>query len=207
MSEKKQNTVEPTTELAKDDETDKPNVPARPRPPTIPAHESRRRRSVMESLLANGVSHDKVIEIFTSGENLPDGTPGFGMKERGVQQLIQEVYEVWQEEATSRAKYDGHAAQKRLFRHIEDAKDARGWNAVAKFEELLMKIQGTEVPAETRVNISVALDENVMMVLGGLDQAHIVELIQSERTRELASKSSIDAEYEALPPHEEKESE
>lgn len=171
-------------ELLKSDAPNKPvktpKLTAPEKPRFVPVIERRRRREALSRLLASGMSNDAIFELMGKEVN-DDGSPGFNMTEDSVKHLISEVYAEWQEEDAERKPQTKAAAERRILRHIVQAKRDKAWTAVSTLEKVLMQIQGTAEPIEFSSTTDSRINEAILHILGEEDPRKIRELIESER--------------------------
>lgn len=146
----------------------------------VPIAEQRDRRESLANLLSAGVSRDVMMKTMT-GATKPDGSPGFGMTEGAVKQLIAEVYQTWREEDAEDRPHKKSAAVRRIKRTITRAVAKSAFTAVANLERTLMMIEGTAEPLKVEVsgveNVSVAL----LRVLNVQSPEQLEELVAGER--------------------------
>lgn len=142
---------------------------------TVTAKEATARRTAAMDLLCNGVSNDEFIDLMQI--NFPSMTIADidAIKEKAKAALISEHEE--------KAPLFKAAAVRRISKHIVHASSAKQWGAVANLESQLSKIQGTESPTETNINVDARLQAATLHVLGSLSPAEVQELVAEELRR------------------------
>lgn len=167
-------------ELQALDDPDAPNTPA-----ALPNHpgsiepvseiEQRQRREAMTAMLAQGVSRDAITITF--------GTK-FGMTERGVRALIEEVRAMWDDEDADAARYYKSGQLRRMHRHIQEAAKDRKWTAVANLEKVFADVAGTNTKEEEQpIDVDSRLNDALLSVLGAKDTQQVRILVERERMR------------------------
>ncbi len=158
------------------------------------AEETQRQLAAVEAMMREGFPSSRIIEQLRK----PPPT-GMGLSRSRCRKLIDRIDARWREEDDSpnrRAKMRS-AAERRLLSGIQRAKGREDPNnpgrwlerpnhsAIARYEKLLMDLQGTAAPLE--VNVSVEVRESLMLVfsqytLEDLERMHE----QAERRHRLA---------------------
>ncbi len=119
--------------------------------PVVPEAEQRDRRETLSQLLSTGISKDRILQTMTSVTK-PDGSPGFGMTARAIEELISEVYQSWRDEDAAGRPHKKAAATRRIKRTIARANAKGAFTAAAQLERTLMMIEGTAEPLKVEVS-------------------------------------------------------
>lgn len=141
---------------------------------TVTAREAKQRRVALLDLMSSGLSDDEIIDAMQTN---------FAMTEDEVIRLREKVRAQMLVEFDENAPLHKAMASRRIQRHINEARKARQWGAVANLESQLSKVQGTESPTEQHITVDARLQQATLQVLGGMTQAQVQELIAEELKR------------------------
>jgi len=145
-----------------------------PRHLSLSPAEVAKRRGSMEALLINGVSDEDITRVMNAEH---------GMTDQETEDLRVAVAEAMLHESATRGPYKKAMAEKRLHQHIAKAAKRNAWGAVAVLEGQLARVQGTEVPTETKVTVDARLQTATLHVLAALPQEQVDALIAEELAR------------------------
>lgn len=166
-------------ELAKLDDPDAPNVPARmpeghgPRD-VVPVEQQRERRAVTSGMLAQGAGADAIVTALGSK---------YAMSPRQAQDLVTEVRAMWDDEDAEAARYARGAARRRLMQSIREANKDRKFTAVANLEKVLADVEGTNAKEEEQpIDVDSRLTEAVLHQLQLEDTKGLRIIIESQRS-------------------------
>jgi hypothetical protein len=134
--------------------------------------ESKQRIVIMERLLASGQSDAAIEEVMEKK---------FGINEKACRRYRQRVYEKWASEDAERGAHLKTAARRRIYDHLEGARRAKQWSAVANLEKILSGIEGTTIdPKEATTPTEVRIREATLSILNEADPNWVVEIIERE---------------------------
>jgi len=148
--------------------------------PIVPVAEQRDRRETLSQLLSAGISKDRILQTMMSPTK-PDGTPGFSMTERAVEELIGEVYQTWRDEDAAGRPHKKAAATRRIKRTIARATAKGAYTAAAQLERTLMMIEGTAEPLKVEVTGVEAVSSALVQVLNVQSPEQLDELVAEGR--------------------------
>jgi hypothetical protein len=142
----------------------------------------RERLDVVEQLMLRGVSQNKIEHVCKEK---------FNIGRLVARKYMAEIRDRWaDEERVSRPSYKAQA-MRRLYNHIQKARDTDNWAAVAQLERLLSDIQGTKEPVEVNMNVDARVTEAALHVVATLTPERREEIIERQkRLRLLSTKAS-----------------
>jgi len=142
----------------------------------------RERLEVIEQLMIRGVGHSKIEKACAER---------FKMSRGAVAKYMDSLRSQWAEEERSSRLTNKTTAQRRLYQHIQKAKESENWAAVAALERLLSDIQGTKEALEINLNVDATVTEATLHVVANLSPEQRANIIAEQRKlRELAAKTS-----------------
>jgi hypothetical protein len=141
---------------------------------TVTAREAKQRRVTLANLMCDGLNDDELVETMQGA---------FQMTEDEVLRLRDKVRAQLSAEFDENSVIHKAMASRRIHRHIQEARKARQWGAVANLESQLSKIQGTESPTEQHITVDAKLQQATLTMLGGMTPAQVQELIAEELKR------------------------
>ena len=148
---------------------------------TVTVVMKRERMDVIEQLMIRGVSPSKIEKACAER---------FKMSRGAVAKYIDALRSQWAEEERSSRLTNKTTAQRRLYQHIQKAKDSENWAAVAALERLLSDIQGTKEAIEIHLNVDATVTEATLHVVANLSPEQRTNIIAEQRKlRELAAKT------------------
>jgi len=149
---------------------------------TVTVAMKRERLDSIEQLMIRGVSQSKIEKACAER---------FKMSRGAVSKYIDTLRSQWSEEERSSRLTNKTTAQRRLYQHIQKAKDSENWAAVAALERLLSDIQGTKEALEINLNVDATVTEATLHVVANLSPEQRTSIIAEQRKlRELASKTT-----------------
>lgn len=130
----------------------------------------------------------------------PDGKGGGGVgydiKDARVRLLIERVQEGWATEDEHNRPHNKARQIRRVEGHLNQARAAKNFSAVAKFEALLVTLLGTAEPIEVRIESRVAFAART--VFANLTPERIRELAEQRRA-EREKASAFDSRIVVVP--------
>lgn len=174
MARTRETHVDPTRD------ENKSRRPARGVPPVRYSKEETREQLEFVAALDAKYATQKQIQDLWQQEK---GTP---LARARVMWLVARVRESWKEE-DERARPFWKARQIRALEDdIRAARAKKDYTAVARFQQLLAKIMGTEEPV--RVEVDVVVTQAIMQVIGGMTIDQLTEALTEQRALEQDAK-------------------
>lgn len=144
----------------------------------VPKSQRIKRRQLLSAMIANGATGEEIVHQMQIE---------FGMTQRAIQKLMNEVVQSWADEEVERRPHWKRAAIKRMHGHIAAARAEKQWTAVASLERLLAQMQGTMEPVVLDVNVDATVRESVINVVAMASPARVQQLAeQALRMRKAA---------------------
>lgn len=159
------------------------------RVPKVSREQKRERLEAIEQLMIRGIGMTSIEKTCRTQ---------FGMSKALVTKYAAEIRDRWADEERASRPSNKATAQRRIYRHIEKARSAENWAAVAALERLLSDIQGTKEATEVHVNVDARVTEATLNVVANLtpeERARIVA--EQRRLRELAA-AAVNGDVVAL---------
>jgi hypothetical protein len=148
----------------------------------VSPEQRRERLDVIEQLMIRGVTQSKIEKACAER---------FKMSRGAVSKYMDTLRVQWADEERAARMTNKTAAQRRLYAHIQKAKDSENWGAVASFERLLSEIQGTREAMEVNLNVDATVTEATLHVVANLTPEQRANIIaEQRRLRELAAKAT-----------------
>lgn len=145
----------------------------------VTLEQRRERLEVIEQLMIRGISAGKIEKACAEK---------FGMKKPAVDRYMAALREQWAEEERLSRPTNKATAQRRIYQHIQKAREAENWAAVSSLERLLSDIQGTKEALEVNVNVDASVREATLHVVANLTAEQRANIIAEQRKlRELAA--------------------
>ncbi len=158
----------------------------------VTVEQRRERMDLIEQLMVRGVGVSKIEKACAER---------FGMKRGVVMKYMERLREQWAEEERVSRPTNKATAQRRLYQHIQKARDADNWAAVASLERLLSDIQGTKEAVEVNVNLEAMTREATLHVIANITPEMRERILSEQRKlRELAAKVDASAAIPSVTP-------
>jgi hypothetical protein len=157
---------------------DGPNVPEAiegtkftgPRP-VLTSAERRARRESVSNMLAAGKSDDEIVSGMEEK---------YGMSREQTLRLRDLIFDQWAKEDLTRTPHLKAAAKRRIYQHIEEAKAANQFTAVASLERTLAGIEGTEeVNRSSHDSTNIIIGNAIVAVLGEMSPERLKEYVDA----------------------------
>lgn len=146
---------------------------------SVTLEQKRERLDVIEQLMIRGVGTNKIEKACAER---------FGMTKGAVARYVAHLREQWAEEERQARPTNKATAQRRIYQHIQKARDADNWAAVASLERLLSDIQGTKEAIDINLSIDADVREAAIHVITSLTPEQRAEILEEQRKlRELAA--------------------
>jgi DNA polymerase/3'-5' exonuclease PolX len=160
----------------------------------VTMEQRRERLDLIEQLMVRGVGATKIEKACAEK---------FGMPRSTVLKYMERLREQWAEEERVTRPTNKATAQRRLYQHIQKAREADNWAAVASLERLLSDIQGTKEATEVNVNLEAMSREATLHVIANITPEMREKILgEQRRLRELAAKIDTSAMIPVVTPEE-----
>jgi hypothetical protein len=145
----------------------------------VTVEQRRERLEVIEQLMIRGIGTSKIEKACADR---------FGMNKGAVARYMSHLREQWADEERQSRPTNKATAQRRIYQHIQKAREADNWAAVASLERLLSDIQGTKEALEVNLNVDANVREATLHVIANLTPEKRAEILAEQRKlRELAA--------------------
>ncbi len=145
--------------------------------------EARAQEQILEELLlANMTSRPAMINFIADKTGQRIGI-------NRVNVLTQRIFQRWADEDATTRQANKAAAERRLKSYALKAAAEKKWSAVARFEELLSKVQGTQEPL--RVSLDVETTTAIMGVVGTMSADDMNRLLDEDRAQRRLTAAAL----------------